>query len=128
MATVLIVEDNAANLKLARLVLERAGHTVLAADNAREGLAVAAEALPDIVLMDVQLPDMDGLAATTQLKSQAATRALPVVALTAFAMRGDEDRIRAAGCDGYLSKPFHYPDLLALVERLARRPDAARTP
>jgi two-component system cell cycle response regulator DivK len=122
MAAILIVEDNPANLKLARLVLERAGHRVLAASDAQEGLATARDAKPDLILMDVQLPDMDGLTATARLKSDPETSAIPVVALTAFAMKGDEERIRAAGCDGYLSKPFRYPELLAVIERLALLP------
>jgi two-component system cell cycle response regulator DivK len=116
MATVVIVEDNPANLKLARLVLERAGHRVIAASAAEEGIELARAQQPDMVLMDVQLPGIDGLAATAQLKADPATAHIPVVALTAFAMKGDEERIRAAGCDGYLSKPYRYAELLALVE------------
>lgn len=117
MDRVLIVEDNAANMKLARLVLERAGYTVLSANAAEEGVELAQRHQPDLVLMDVQLPGMDGLAATVQLKNDPATAHIPVVALTAFAMKGDEERIRAAGCDGYLSKPYRYPELLAVVEQ-----------
>lgn len=116
MATLLIVEDNPANLKLARVVLERAGYAVLAATDAEAGLALARESRPDLILMDIQLPGMDGLAATRELKRDAATAAIPILALTAHAMKGDEDKIREAGCDGYLAKPFHY---LALLQRVA---------
>ncbi len=120
MATILIVEDNAANLKLATFLLESAGHTVLSASNAESGLTVARDEQPDLILMDIQLPGMDGLRATELLKADDATRAIPVVALTALAMKGDEERIRAAGCDGYIAKPIRYQEFLSVVEaRLA---------
>ncbi len=120
MATILIVEDNAANLKLATFLLETAGHTVLSASNAESGLTVARDQQPDLILMDIQLPGMDGLRATELLKADDATRAIPVVALTALAMKGDEERIRAAGCDGYIAKPIRYQEFLSVVEaRLA---------
>ena len=115
MATILIVEDNPTNMTLAVHVLESAGHTVLTATDAEAGLALARDALPQLILMDIQLPGMDGLAATAQLKGDDATRAIPVIALTALAMKGDEERIRAAGCDGYIGKPMRYKDLLATI-------------
>lgn len=115
MATVLVIEDNPANLKLAKLVLGSAGYEVLAAESAESGIALARERLPDLVLMDIRLPDMDGIAATRVLKGDPATASIPLIALTAFAMKGDEERIRLAGCDGYLSKPYRYEELLALV-------------
>ena len=115
MATILIVEDNPTNMTLAVHVLESAGHTVLTATDAEAGLALARDALPHLILMDIQLPGMDGLAATAQLKGDDATRAIPVIALTALAMKGDEERIRAAGCDGYIGKPMRYKDLLATI-------------
>jgi two-component system cell cycle response regulator DivK len=119
-ATILIVEDNAANMKLSTFVLESAGHHVLSATDAETGLALARAAHPDLILMDIQLPGMDGLEATALLKRDEATRAIPVVALTALAMKGDEERIRAAGCDGYIAKPMRYQEFLAAVaERLA---------
>ena len=117
MATVLVIEDNAANLKLAQLVLGSAGYSVLAAESAERGITLVREQLPDLVLMDIRLPDMDGIAATRLLKGDPATASIPLIALTAFAMRGDEERIRAAGCDGYLSKPYRFDELLALVGR-----------
>ena len=123
---ILIVEDNAANLKLATFLLESAGHTVLAARDAEVALTMAHAEQPDLILMDIQLPGMDGLQATALLKQDEATRAIPVIALTALAMKGDEERIRAAGCDGYIAKPLAYKDFLATIAaRLAAAP--ART-
>jgi two-component system cell cycle response regulator DivK len=96
-------------------LLESAGHSVITAIDAEAGLTLARDRRPDLILMDVQLPGMDGLEATALLKQADATRAIPVIALTALAMKGDEARIRAAGCDGYITKPMHYPDFLAVI-------------
>ena len=115
MARVLVVEDNPANMTLATFLLQSAGHTVITAANAEIGLMLARAEQPDLILMDIQLPGMDGLEATGLLKADAATRTIPVVALTALAMKGDEERIRAAGCDGYIAKPMRYKDFLATV-------------
>ena len=115
MATILVIEDNPTNMKLAVLLLEMAGHTVLGAADAEAGLALARDARPHLILMDIQLPGMDGLEATALLKRDVATRAIPVIALTALAMKGDEARIRAAGCDGYMAKPMRYRELLAAI-------------
>jgi two-component system cell cycle response regulator DivK len=115
MATVLIVEDNPANMSLAIFLLQSAGHTVLTATDAETGLMLARGRQPDLILMDIQLPGMDGLQATALLKGQEATRRIPVIALTALAMNGDEERIRAAGCDGYIAKPLAYRDFLATI-------------
>jgi two-component system cell cycle response regulator DivK len=115
MANILLVEDNAANMKLATFLLESAGHVVLPARDAEVGLALARQERPDLILMDIQLPGMDGLAATAQLKADEVTRGIPIIALTALAMKGDEERIRAAGCDGYVAKPLNYRDFLAVV-------------
>lgn len=115
MARVLIVEDNPANMTLAVFLLQSAGHTVLTATDAETGLTLARAEQPDLVLMDIQLPGMDGLEATAVLKRSAATRAIPVIALTALAMKGDEQRIRAAGCDGYIAKPLAYKEFLATI-------------
>ena len=115
MVTVLVVEDNVANMKLASLLLRNAGHKVLSAVDAETGLTLARAERPDLILMDIQLPGMDGLEATALLKRDATTRAIPVIALTALAMKGDEERIRAAGCDGYIAKPIRYKVFLAAV-------------
>jgi two-component system cell cycle response regulator DivK len=115
MAKVLIIEDNPANMTLATFLLQSAGHSVLSATDAETGLTLARAEQPDLVLMDIQLPGMDGLEATALLKADEATRDIPVVALTALAMKGDEARIRAAGCDGYIAKPLAYRDFLATI-------------
>jgi two-component system cell cycle response regulator DivK len=121
MARVLVIEDNVSNMELATFLLESAGHTVLPATDAEAGLATAAAEHPDLVLMDIQLPGMDGLQATALLKASAETSSIPVVALTALAMKGDAERIHAAGCDGYIAKPMAYTEFLATVERFLAR-------
>jgi two-component system cell cycle response regulator DivK len=118
MARVLIVEDNVANMTLAVFLLESAHHTVFGATDAEAGLSAARAEIPDLILMDIQLPGMDGLEAVTLLKQDVTTRGIPVVALTALAMKGDEHRIRAAGCDGYIAKPMRYQEFLATVSRV----------
>ena len=115
MPTILVIEDNAANMTLATFLLESAGHTVLAASNAEAGLTMAREEQPALILMDIQLPGMDGLEATVLLKRDAATHDIPVIALTALAMKGDEERILAAGCDGYIAKPMRYKEFLQAI-------------
>lgn len=115
---ILIVEDNPANMKLASFLLEHAGYGVLRAGNAVEGIALARARLPSLILMDIQLPGMDGLTATRIIKADALLRGIKVVALTAFAMKDDEQRILAAGCDAYIAKPIQYKAFLAEVARL----------
>ena len=123
MAKVLIVEDNPTNMTLAVFLLQSVGHTVLSSMDAEAGLTLAREEQPDLILMDIQLPGMDGLEATALLKQDETTRAIPVIALTALAMKGDEQRIRAAGCDGYIAKPLAYKDFLTVVaDQLVVRP------
>lgn len=112
---VLIVEDNPANMKLAASLLVKSGYQVLESVDAEIGLAMAKEELPDLILMDVQLPGMDGLTATGILKKDPATANIPVIALTAFAMKGDEEKMINAGCDGYIPKPIRYKEFLATV-------------
>jgi two-component system, cell cycle response regulator DivK len=121
MARVLVVEDNTANMTLATFLLQKAGHSVLHATDAESGLTVARREQPDLIMMDIQLPGMDGLEATVLLKQDEATRAIPVIALTALAMKGDEERIRAAGCDGYIAKPMRYQEFRATIEALLIR-------
>lgn len=121
MARILVIEDNAANMKLVVFLLDEAGHETLQAGDAEEGIRIARERHPGLILMDVQLPGMDGLAATRLLKADTATRTIKVVALTALAMSGDRERIEAAGCDGYVAKPIRYREFLKVVgEMLAR--------
>ncbi len=118
MALILIIEDNAANLKLVVFLLEKAGHQTLQSRDAEEGIRLAREQLPKLILMDVQLPGMDGLAATRLLKADAATSAIKIVALTALAMHGDREKIEAAGCDGYIAKPIRYQEFLHVVSAM----------
>jgi two-component system cell cycle response regulator DivK len=115
MANILVVEDNPANMTLATFLLKSRGHTVLAATDAESGLTLARVERPDLILMDIQLPGMDGLEAIAQLKRDEATSAIPVIALTALAMKGDEERILAAGYNGYIGKPVRYKEFLATV-------------
>jgi two-component system, cell cycle response regulator DivK len=110
---ILIIEDNDKNLKLARDVLQYRGFRTLEAMTAAEGVKLAVEHQPDLVLMDIQLPDADGISALQQLRGEAATRAIPVVAFTASVMESDRQRLAAAGFDGYLAKPIDvkaFPD------------------
>jgi two-component system cell cycle response regulator DivK len=117
MSRVLIIEDNVANMRLAVAVLEKESYEVLQATDAEAGLRVARERLPDLILMDVHLPGMDGLSATRLLKADAATRGIRIVALTALAMIGDREKIEAAGCDDYIAKPIRYRHFLKVVSR-----------
>jgi len=115
MAKILVIEDNPTNMTLATFLLESAGHSVLKATDAEVGLTIARQEQPEVILMDIQLPGMDGLEATMLLKRDPATRSIPVIALTALAMKGDEERIRAAGCDAYIAKPMRYQEFLAAI-------------
>jgi CheY-like chemotaxis protein len=115
---VLIIEDNAANIELATFVLEDAGFVVSTVIDARDALAQVASFLPDLILMDIRLSGGDGLALTRALKSDPATSEIVIVGFTAYAMKGDEARLRAAGCDAYIAKPID-------VARFARQVEAA---
>jgi len=103
---ILIVDDNPANLKLARLLLTAEGHDARTAPDAESAMKLLETFKPKLILMDIQLPGMDGLELTRALKANPATRHIVIVALTAYAMRGDEAKARAAGCDGYIAKPI----------------------
>ena len=122
MVKVLVVEDNPANMKLAALLLRNAGHAVLCATDAETGLTLARAERPDLILMDIQLPGMDGFAATAMLKQDPATARIPVIALTALAMKEDQEKSRAAGCDAYISKPLRYQELYAAIDALLAKP------
>jgi two-component system cell cycle response regulator DivK len=115
MLTILVVDDNRVNLKLATVLLEKAGYTVLAATDGEAGVRLAGEHGPDLVLMDIQMPGIDGFEATRRLRADPAMAKLKIVALTALAMKGDRERILAAGCDGYIAKPFHPAEFLEKV-------------
>jgi two-component system cell cycle response regulator DivK len=116
-ATVLVVEDNEKNMKLFRDVLQAAGYDTLEATTGGQAVDLATEHLPDLVLMDIQLPDIDGVEALDRLRASDRTTSLPVLALTAQAMEGDRERFLAAGFDGYLSKPVNVADFVATVKR-----------
>ena len=132
MATILVIEDNPANMKLAPLLLRDVGHTVLGAADAGTGLTMARAEQPDLMLMDIQLPGMDGLAATALLKGDPATASIPVIALTTMAMKADQEKSQIAGCDGYIAKPLRYQELYqaidALLKQEARHNTAPLTP
>lgn len=122
---VLIVEDNELNMRLLHDVLEAHGYAILSTDHGSVAVEMARQHRPDLILMDIQLPDISGLEATRQLKADAATRSIPIVAVTAFAMAGDERRTLASGCDAYISKPIMLQDFLATVEKFAGGPIAS---
>jgi two-component system cell cycle response regulator DivK len=122
---VLLVEDNARNLKLARDVLEYAGFSVIVATTGEEAVEQSRATMPDVILMDLQLPGIDGFAAFAQIRAHAATAEIPVVALTAFAMRHDRERVLTSGFSGYLEKPISVREFAAQVRRhLPRGNDA----
>ena len=104
--SILIVDDNPVNLKLVRILLVGEGYEVRTAADAEEALQVLKESTPRLILMDVQLPGIDGLELTRRLKTDPATRDIKILGLTAYAMKGDEEKILAAGCDGYIAKPI----------------------
>jgi two-component system cell cycle response regulator DivK len=121
MATILIIEDNAANMKLACLLLRNAGYAVRCAVDAETGITLARAERPDLIMMDVQLPGMDGLAATALLKSDPVTAAIPVIALTAMAMKEDREKSLQAGCDAYIAKPLRHQELYGAIATLLAR-------
>jgi CheY-like chemotaxis protein len=118
---ILIVEDEPRNLKLIRDLLEVSGYIILEAIDGKQGVEIAKAKKPDLILMDIQMPVMEGFEATRILKADERTRDIPIMALTAHAMEGDEEKVKAAGCDGYVSKPIDTRGFLNKVtEHLAR--------
>lgn len=113
---ILIVDDNAANLKLAKVLLVREGYEVGTAADAEEALKLLETFKPRLILMDIQLPGMDGLALTSRLKSDPATQGIVILALTAYAMKGDDEKAKAAGCDGYITKPIDTQALPGMIK------------
>jgi len=121
--SILIVDDNPTNLKVAQILLTVEGYQVRTATDAEEAQAVLEGFHPRLILMDIQLPGMDGLELTRKLKADPATREAVILAITAYAMKGDEEKALAAGCDGYISKPIDTRKFPAVVRRyLARKP------
>lgn len=118
---ILVVEDSPTNMLLAVEILTFAGHTALEAATATEGIAIARSEHPDVILMDIHLPDMDGTAATQILKADPRTCGIPIIALTASIRTGEDKAMREAGFDGCLGKPISYKEFLAEVETVANR-------
>jgi two-component system cell cycle response regulator DivK len=117
---ILIIEDNVKNLKLVRDVLQFHGYSILEAETGEAGIALAREQRPALILMDIQLPGMDGRAALKALKADTNTQHIPIIALTAFAMKGDRESLQTEGFDDYMAKPIDIKELPRVVERHLR--------
>lgn len=115
MHTVLVIEDNTDNLKIITYALRRAGYTVIAAELGEEGLALALQERPYFILMDINLPGMDGIETTQKIRESEIDGKIPIIAITSYAMAGDRERILAAGCNGYIEKPI---DPLIIIEQI----------
>ncbi len=126
--SVLVVEDNDLNMRLFHDVLEAHGYNVLQAKDGMEGLRMAHEQRPDLILMDIQLPDVSGLEVTKWLKDDETLKSIPVIAITAFAMAGDKEKFLEGGCDAYIAKPISVASFLQTVERFAKPLVAEREP
>ena len=113
MAKVLVIEDNPSNMTLATFLLESAGHSVLGATDAEAGMVLAHEELPDLILMDIQLPGIDGLEATRRIRASKKSASIPIIAITSYAMSGDRERLLAEGCSGYIEKPINPETIMA---------------
>ena len=118
--TILIVEDNELNMKLFHDLLEAHGYKTLQTKDGMEALRLAREHHPNLILMDIQLPEVSGLEVTKWIKEDDALKHIPVIAITAFAMKGDEEKIREGGCDGYIAKPISVPTFLETVARFIK--------
>lgn len=124
---ILVVEDNPANMRVIKMVLRDRGYTILEAVDGEEALAVAMERQPDLIVMDIQLPKMDGLEVTRRLRQTPEFKDTPIIALTAFAMEGDREKIIAAGCDKYISKPVNTRQFPEVVSAMLREDRAGPT-
>lgn len=116
--TVLIVEDNELNMKLFHDLLEAHGYNIIATKDGMEALRIARDKRPDLILMDIQLPEVSGLEVTKWIKEDDRLRSIPVIAVTAFAMKGDEEKIREGGCEAYIAKPISVSHFLETVKRV----------
>ena len=118
--TVLVVEDNELNMKLFHDLLEAHGYNILQTKDGMEALRLAREHRPDLILMDIQLPEVSGLEVTKWIKEDENLKSIPVIAVTAFAMKGDEEKIREGGCEAYIAKPISVTSFLETVQRYLR--------
>ena len=118
--TILVVEDNALNMKLVKSLLNIGKHDMIEAPDAETGITLARDKRPDLILMDIQLPGMDGLTATRVIKEDPSGKDIPIVAFTSFAMEGDEEKAIEAGCAGYITKPLNTQNFLKTVESYLR--------
>jgi CheY-like chemotaxis protein len=125
--SLLIVDDNPVNMKLIRILLSGEGYDVRTAANANEALAILKDLTPALILMDIQMPGIDGLELTRRLKSDPETRDIKIIGLTAYAMKGDQERIIGAGCDGYIPKPIETRTLPGVIEGYLKKQPANRT-
>ena len=114
---VLVIEDNELNMKLVRSLLQLGNIEAVEAENAEKGIKLAKDCRPDLILMDIQLPGMDGLEATRKIKADGDLNGVPIVALTSYAMQGDEEKASAAGCIGYITKPIDTKNFLKTIEQ-----------
>lgn len=128
--TILVIEDNEQNLYLVNFLLTKAGYDVVAARDGREGIELAARVMPDLILLDIQLPVMSGYEVATELKRDPALSGIPIVAVTSYAMAGDRERVLASGCVGYIEKPINPETFVAEATQylLDRSPDAGEAP
>jgi two-component system cell cycle response regulator DivK len=126
MSTIAIIEDNVSNMKLIVSILEKAGYETLTAMNATKGIELIKKHLPDLILMDIHMPGLDGVEATKILKADSITKNIGVIAVTAKAMGGDREAILASGCDDYVSKPIHYKKLLEMIDQLINQHSSIR--
>ncbi len=124
---VLVIEDNATNMKLCHDLLKVDGYNVLQAKDGMQGWKLAREQRPDLILMDIQLPDVSGLEVTKWLKNDEDLKSIPVIAITAFALKGDEEKFLEIGCDAYISKPISIPHFLQTVEHFVAEREAGPT-
>ncbi|MBS3905673.1 MAG: response regulator [Syntrophaceae bacterium] len=117
MKRILLIEDNEQNLYLVNFILKKNGHEVIEARNGEEGIRLAIKEKPDLILMDIQLPDMDGMEATKRIRASEGDGKVPIVAITSYAMTGDRERALAAGCTGYIEKPIDPETFMGEVEK-----------
>ncbi len=116
--TILIVEDNELNMKLFQDLLVANGYRTLQTKDGLKALEMVRKHMPDLVVMDIQLPEISGLTITKQIKDDAALKAIPVIAVTAFAMKGDEEKMREGGCEAYIAKPISVPNFLETIKKV----------